>query len=125
LELVQGFLAFYPESYPIRWFVEFALIFLFIFIKTLNLFSQNSSPIYFLIIALVAGGIVQLIIPFFDNFIVFCILFSAYGIIDGIFLSFIVPISLEVAQSASLSNQVTGYFFCAISIPVRYSYLPI
>jgi hypothetical protein len=33
-------------------------------------------------------------------------------------LSFIPPISLEISKSPALSNQATGYFFLAISVPV-------
>ncbi len=63
-------------------------------------------------------GVIQIIVPSLENFIAFVIILGLYGIVDGIFLSFIVPCSLEVSQSPKLTNQSTGYFFLAGSIPV-------
>lgn len=37
---------------------------------------------------------------------------------DGIFLSFIVPISYDLAESSSLANQANGYYHAAIAASV-------
>jgi hypothetical protein len=46
---------------------------------------------------------------------------GCYGLIDGLFLSFIVPISCEVTNSHTLSTQASGFLFFFIALPVGFN----
>lgn len=63
------------------------------------------------------GGIIQFTIPLATQFYQLCVIIGFYGIVDGLFLAFIVPISCEVTNSNTLSNQAIGYFWAFIAIP--------
>jgi len=60
-------------------------------------------------------GFVQLFIPFAKDFYVFVIQLGIMGIMDGILLCFIVPISYDLVKSPSLANQATGYYHAALA----------
>lgn len=55
-------------------------------------------------------GIVQILIPFAVNFYVLIIHCTILGLMDGVILCFIVPISCDLVKSSKLSNQATGYY---------------
>ena len=74
--------------------------------------------IHFHILSFFFGGIVQILIQFTQTFTQFCTAIAFYGIIDGLFLSFIVPVSCEVTNSHKLSTQASGFLFFFITIPV-------
>ena len=46
------------------------------------------------------------------------ILIGVLGICDGIYLSCLIPIVLEIANCPKLTNQLSGYYHSFIAIPV-------
>lgn len=60
-------------------------------------------------------GVVQISIPFATNFYIFCVQLVILGALDGIWLSFKVPIAAHLAGSSALANQASGYFHTAMA----------
>ena len=54
-------------------------------------------------------------LPFANNFYVLVFLFTVLGVVDGVAVSFIVPIAYDLAGSSKLTNQASGYFHTTIS----------
>ncbi|RNA11488.1 monocarboxylate transporter 10-like [Brachionus plicatilis] len=63
----------------------------------------------------IAYGIVQIFIPFATDYTSFMIQIVILGIIDGILLAFIVPISVDLVGSSKLGNQAIGYYHISMS----------
>ena len=57
-------------------------------------------------------------IEFANSFTELCMIFAFYGIIDGLFLTFIVPVCCEITDSHILSNQAAGFMHFFIALPV-------
>lgn len=55
-------------------------------------------------------GIIQISIPFASHFYVLLVMMTILGIMDGILLCFIVPITCDLVESTKLSNQAAGYY---------------
>ncbi len=53
-------------------------------------------------------GIVQILIPFAMNFYVLLFQMAILGLMDGVYLCFIVPISFDVSESPLLANHAIG-----------------
>jgi len=53
-----------------------------------------------------------------SNFHELAILIGTLGICDGIYLSSLIPIVLEISNCPKLANQLSGYYHSFISIPV-------
>jgi predicted MFS family arabinose efflux permease len=60
-------------------------------------------------------GIVQLLIPLANKFYILLIQIAILGVLDGIYLCFIVPISFDLAESPQLANNAIGYFYLILS----------
>ena len=73
---------------------------------------------YFHFLSFLLGGIIQILLPFASNFFWLCVEILLMGVVDGLFLSFIVPIALDVTESHALSNHAIGYFFTCTALPV-------
>ena len=63
-------------------------------------------------------GLVQLNIPFANNFGFLIIQVGLLGVFDGILLSFVVPISVDLAESTRLANQAAAYYHISMSLSV-------
>ncbi len=46
------------------------------------------------------------------------IIIGIFGLADGIYFGFLVPIAYEVAESTKLANQAVGYFQTFVALPV-------
>jgi predicted MFS family arabinose efflux permease len=53
-------------------------------------------------------GVVQLTIPLAPSFSILLIQMAILGLMDGILLCFIVPISFDVSKSSKLANHAAG-----------------
>ena len=60
-------------------------------------------------------GIVQFMIPMANQFYVLIIQIVILGIMDGILLCFIMPISFDLVKSSKLANQGVGYYHMALA----------
>jgi MFS family permease len=60
-------------------------------------------------------GVVQMSIPFATNFYIFLVQLIILGALDGIWLSFKVPIACHLVGSSALANQASGYFHTAMA----------
>ena len=61
----------------------------------------------------------QVTIIYATSFIELCVIMGFYGLLDGLFLTFIVPICCEITNSIAMSNQACGLMFCIIALPVK------
>ena len=73
---------------------------------------------YFHFLSFLLGGIIQILLPFASNFSWLCLEIILFGVVDGLFLSFIVPIAIDVTESHTLANHAIGYFFTCTALPV-------
>ena len=55
-------------------------------------------------------GIVQFTIPYASNFNILLVQMAILGVMDGVLLCFIVPISCDLAESSKLANHAAGIF---------------
>jgi hypothetical protein len=62
-------------------------------------------------------------IPYAPNFTCLAVIIGIFGLADGIYFGFLVPIALEVAESSQLANQAAGYFQTIVALPVISKYL--
>ncbi|RNA38147.1 monocarboxylate transporter 10 [Brachionus plicatilis] len=62
-------------------------------------------------------GIVQITIPMARCFNELLIQLAILGLMDGVLLCFIVPISCDLAESSKLANHAAGYYHFFISLP--------
>jgi len=85
----------------------------FLFFITLLLKKQFNRVHYHTLVFFVYG-IVQIMIPFAPNFIVFLFQMTILGIMDGVLLCFIVPISYDLTKSSKLANHASGFHFSQI-----------
>jgi hypothetical protein len=46
------------------------------------------------------------------------LIIGVFGLADGIYFGFLVPIAYEVAESPQLANQAAGYFQTIVATPV-------
>ena len=60
-------------------------------------------------------GIVQILIPLASKFYILLIQIAILGVLDGIYLCFIVPISFDLAESPQLANNAIGFFYLILS----------
>lgn len=56
-------------------------------------------------------GIVQFMIPFASEFWILLVQMAVLGLMDGVLLCFIVPISYDLAESSKLANHAAGMIF--------------
>lgn len=73
------------------------------------------NPVHYHTFVFIVYGAVQITIPFATSFYVFCIQLVILGVLDGIWLSFKVPIGCHLVGSSSLSNQATGYYHAVMA----------
>lgn len=60
----------------------------------------------------------QVLIPHAPNFAALAAIIGVFGLADGIYFGFLVPIAYEVAESPKLANQAAGYFQTIVALPV-------
>lgn len=60
-------------------------------------------------------GIIQILIPLASKFYILLIQIAILGVLDGIYLCFIVPISFDLAESPKLANNAIGFFYLILS----------
>jgi MFS family permease len=63
-------------------------------------------------------GIAEILMPSVSSFEWLIVIISILGLCDGLYLCVLMPIIIDVTGSSNLSNQATGYYHAAISIPV-------
>lgn len=71
---------------------------------------QKFNRVHYHTFAYMIYGIAQISIPFASNFYVLVGLIIILGLMDGILLCFIVPITCDLVKSTKLSNQAAGYY---------------
>ena len=60
-------------------------------------------------------GLALIGIPFSATFAHLLVLYAILGFMDGVLLSFIVPISCDLAGSSKLANQAAGYYHAILA----------
>ena len=60
-------------------------------------------------------GFATLLIQFITDFYSYCMIICLFGIFDGLFLSSLLPMAYETAESKKLVNQALGYYNTLIS----------
>jgi hypothetical protein len=58
---------------------------------------------------------VQFALPYVDSFWLLVLLLAVLGVFDGVWLTFLVPISFDVAESPTLANHAAGNYPCGYS----------
>ena len=81
-------------------------------------FCQKFSRIWFHTFSFLLFGITQILMAHVIDFYGLAMLIGVLGICDGIYLSCLIPIVLEIANCPKLTNQLSGYYHSIISIPV-------
>ena len=76
------------------------------------------SKIYYHTLGFIIFGITQILIPWAPNFETLCVIIGIFGLADGLYFGFLVPIAYEVSESTKLANQAAGYFQTFVAIPV-------
>lgn len=76
------------------------------------------NPVHYHTGVFVIYGVVQITIPYATSFYWFMLQLIILGALDGIWLSFKVPISRHLVGCPSLSNQGTGYYHTAMTLTV-------
>ena len=84
----------------------------------LSLFRiKKFNRVHYHTIAFAFWGIVSITIPYAPNFYVFIGQHIILGLLDGIWLSFKVPIACDLVESSVLGNQAIGYYH-AVMMPM-------
>lgn len=74
------------------------------------------NPVHYHTFLYLVYGIVEASLPFANKFYILLIQITILGTMDGILLSFIVPICFNFVRSPKLSNQAIGYYHAVLGI---------
>ena len=72
--------------------------------------TQKFNRVHYHTFAYLIYGLVQISIPYANHFYILVAMMTVLGIMDGILLCFIVPITCDLVRSMKLSNQAAGYY---------------
>ncbi|CAF0889545.1 unnamed protein product [Brachionus calyciflorus] len=87
-----------------------------LFGKLGDLTVKKIAQVHYHTLVYLVYGIVQIFIPFAKDYWAFMLEIVLLGIIDGILLSFIVPIAFSLAGCSRLANQAAAYYHITMSI---------
>ncbi|CAF0980612.1 unnamed protein product [Brachionus calyciflorus] len=81
-----------------------------------DLTIKKMAHVHYHTLVYLVYGIVQFFIPFAKEYWAFMLEIVILGLIDGILLSFIVPIAFSLAGCSRLANQAAAYYHITMSI---------
>jgi hypothetical protein len=71
-------------------------------------FPKKFNRVHYHTMVFLVYGVVQILIPYAFNFYVLLVQMAILGLMDGVYLCFIVPISFDVSESPVLANHAIG-----------------